>query len=82
MDEYIKNVTDIDYQKRLHKNIGNGIYLSEEQIDILNENQVPYLKCNDIHELIYLLQQYSDIDDIENILQDVSEFNYYYNTNK
>lgn len=82
MDEYIKNVTDIDYQKLLHKDIGNNIYLTSEQIEILEDNQVPYSKCKDIHELIYLLEQYNDSDEIESILQEVAEFNYYHNTKK
>ena len=82
MDEHIKNVTDIDYQKLLHKDIGNNIYLTSEQIEILEDNQVPYSKCKDIHELIYLLEQYNDSDEIESILQEVAEFNYYYNTKK
>lgn len=82
MDEYIKSVADINYQKLLHKNIGNDIYLTEEQIEILEDNQVPYSKCRDIHELIYLLEQYNDSDDIDGILQEIAEFNYYHNTNK
>lgn len=82
MDEYIKSVTDIDYQKLLHKNIGNDIYLTQEQIDVLEDNQIPYSKCRDIHELIYLLEQYNDSNEIESILQEIAEFNYYHNTNK
>lgn len=82
MDEYIKNIADIDYQKLLHKNIGNDIYLTQEQIDILEDNQVPYSRCKNIHELIFLLEQYNDCEDIEEILQEVTEFNYYHNTNK
>ena len=82
MDEYIKNIADIDYQKLLHKNIENDIYLTQEQIEILEDNQIPYSKCKDIHELIFLLEQYSDSEEIEAILQEVTEFNYYHNTNK
>ena len=82
MDNYIKEISNIDYKKLLHNDIGNGIYLSEEQIEILEENQIPYLKCKDIHELIYLLEQYNDVYEIESLLQDISEFNYYHNTNK
>lgn len=82
MDEYIKNIADIDYQKLLHKNIGNDIYLTGEQIKILEENQIPYLKCKDIHEFIFLLEQYNDSTEIESILQEIAEFNYYHNTNK
>jgi len=82
MDDYIKSIGDIDYQKLLHKNIGNNIYLTSEQIEILEDNGIPYQKCKDIHELIYLLEEYSDLDEIESILQEVAEFNYYHNTNK
>lgn len=82
MDDYIKSVVDIDYQKLLHKNIGNDIYLTEEQIEILEDNQVPYLQCRDVHELIYLLEQYNDSSEIEAILQEIAEFNYYHNTKK
>ena len=82
MEEYIKNIADVDYQKLLHKNIGNNIFLTSEQIEILEENEIPYQKCRDIHELIYLLEQYSDIDEIDIISQEIAEFNYYHNTNK
>lgn len=82
MEEYIKKIADIDYQKLLHKNIGNNIYLTSEQIEILEDNQIPYLKCRDIHELIFLLDQYNDSVEIEEIIQEIAEFNYYHNTKK
>lgn len=82
MEEYIKNIADIDYQKLLHKNIKNDIYLTDEQIQILEENQIPYTRCKNVHELIFLLEQYNDSSEIENILQEIAEFNYYHNTNK
>lgn len=82
MDNHIKNIADIDYQKLLHKNIGNDILLTNEQIEILEDNCIPYQKCKDIHELIYLLEEYSDIEEIEMIALDIAEFNYYHNTNK
>ena len=82
MNDYINKVTDIDYRKLLHNDIGNGIYLNKEQIEILEDYQIPYLKCKDIHELIYLLEQYNDSNEIETILEEISEFNYYHNTQK
>ena len=82
MEEYIKMVADIDYKKLLHKDIGNNIYLTSEQIEILEDNEIPYQKCKDIHELIYLLEEYSDIDEIDLISAEIAEFNYYHNTNK
>lgn len=82
MEEYIKSISDIDYQKLLHKNIGNNIYLTDEQIEVLEDNQIPYLRCKDIHELIFLLDQYNDSEEIEEIIQEITEFNYYHNTKK
>lgn len=82
MEEYIKNIANIDYQKLLHKHIGNNIYLTTEQIEFLEDNGIPYQKCKDIHELIYLLEEYNDIEEVDIISQEIAEFNYYHNTNK
>ncbi len=83
MDEQLKNSIDnIDYHRLLHKNVGGGIYLNEEQIEILDEHQIPYKTCKDIHELLYLLEQFEEDEEIEYILQEIAEFNYYHNTKK
>lgn len=82
MEEYIKSIADIDYQRLLHKNVSNNIFLTSEQIEVLEDNEIPYQKCKDVHELIYLLEQYNDVDEIEIISQEIAEFNYYHNTNK
>ena len=82
MDEHIKSIANIDYQKLLHKNIGNNIYLTTEQIEFLEDNGVPYQKCKNTNELIYILEQYNEDENIESILQEIAEFNYYHNTKK
>ena len=82
MEDYIRSVSEFDYQSLLHKNIGNDIYLTEEQIEVLEDNQIPYLQCKNVQELIYLLEQYSDLNEIEVILEEIAEFNYYHNTKK
>lgn len=67
----------------------NNIYLSNRQMQILDKYNIQYQKVIDIRELIFQVEDYindnylsGDLDDLENLSQELSEFNYYYNTNK
>ena len=67
----------------------NNIYLSNKQIDILNKYKIDYKNVVDINELIYKIEVYiednyygDELFDLENLSLELSEFNYYYNTNK
>ena len=69
------------------KNYGNGILLSDKHINILNNYGIDYHKYNNISSLIfdieeYLNDSYEELDDLEWVLDDISERNYYQNTNK
>lgn len=76
-------VSDID--KDMHI-IYNGIYLTKRQIDILEENGFSYQKYHNIKELILDLDEYlntaPDNQELESILDELSEFDYYHNVNK
>lgn len=76
-----------EFNKRSIKKRSNGIYLSDEQIEILNRYDFDYRKYNSINSLLfdiedYLNDSYSDLDDLEYVSKSISEFNYYHNTNK
>ena len=64
----------------------NGIYLTNNQISILASNGFDYKKYNNIKELIFDLDEYLNMEpdnvELENILEDLSEFDYYHNVNK
>ena len=67
----------------------NNIYLSNRQIQILDRYNIKYQNVIDIKELIFQVEDYindnylcGDLEDLENLSQELSEFNYYYNTNK
>ena len=67
------------------KDIGNGIYLTDEEENILIKYNIDYKNCKNVNELIFKLEQY--LNEIENneldMLQErLAEFNYYNNTNK
>lgn len=75
----------MDIEKNMHIYY-NGIYLTERQIDILNSNGFDYKKYKNIKELIFDLDEYlnenSDNIDLEEVLEALTEFDYYHNVNK
>lgn len=67
----------------------NNIYLSNKQIQVLDKYNIKYQNVIDIKELIFRVEDYindnyfcEDLEDLENLSQELSEFNYYYDTNK
>jgi predicted ester cyclase len=84
-----KEIDDI-VKKTLEDNkmnkIGDNIYLSNKQIRILDKYKINYKKYTDIKSLIFEIEQIIsesyDVNDLEELSIELSEFNYYYNTNK
>lgn len=63
----------------------NNIYLTGEQIDILNSHNIDYNSCLSINELIYLIERNKNddnYDELDWVETNLSEFNYYHNVNK
>lgn len=63
----------------------NNIYLTGEQIDILNSYNIDYNSCLSINELIYLIERNKNddnYDELDWVETNLSEFNYYHNVNK
>ncbi len=63
----------------------NNIYLTGEQIDILNTYNIDYHSCLSINELIYLIERNKNddnYDELDWVETNLSEFNYYHNVNK
>lgn len=61
-----------DFNKRSLKQRKNGIYLSDEQINILEKYNINYLNYNNINELIfyiedYLNNSYMELEDLESV---------------
>jgi len=68
------------------RHIKNDIYLSDNDIKILEKYQIEYLSFSNMKELLFTLEEISlnnYVDpDFEDLLIKLSEYNYYYNTNK
>lgn len=76
---------DINPDYTMMKKINKNLYLSQEQIDILESYNIEYKNVNNLSELIYIIESVFDetSDDILNNLLDVlQERNYYENYNK
>ena len=83
INDLTKNVYN---DKTMIKMRGNGIYLSDNQIEVLKRYDIDYSKYSSLSSLIFeieeILNNETDIEDLEEISQRLSELNYYNNTNK
>lgn len=83
----IMNFDDIEVEINpdytMMKKVKNGLYLSQEQIDILDEYNVDYRKCNSLSDLIFMVENLDIEDDvIMNLLDVLAERDYYENYKK
>lgn len=67
----------------------NGLLLSDEQINILNNHNINYEQYSTLESLIFAIedyindvQGYMDVTDIDELSKQLAEQNYYNNTNK
>ena len=65
----------------------NNIYVSDKQYNILKKYNIDVNKYKDTAELIYDIEyiindSYEELDDLIWVSEQLSEFNYYNNTNK
>ena len=78
-------VSNINPRANMFKDCGNGIYLSNNQIEVLNQYGFFYEKYSNIKSLIFDIEEYLNEnyeEDLENVVTSLSEFDYYHNTNK
>lgn len=76
---------EIDPDYTTMKRVNAGLYLSQEQIDILNSYSIDYARFNNLSDLICEIEMVAeDIDDdiILNLLDVLSERDYYENFKK
>lgn len=65
----------------------NNIYITEDQVSILNRYDININNYNDIKSLIYDIEDIlntsiESLEDLEWVSESLSEYNYYNNTNK
>ena len=80
-------LSEVDFQKNSFKDIGNGLLLTNREIEVLSKNKISYQECQSLKEIIYMVEDLiSDMDivdeELDEISQSISERDYYQNTNK
>lgn len=76
---------EINPDYTMMKRLDNGIYLSQEQIDILESFDIDYKSATNLNDLIRLVEEVYDdsLEDVlDNLLDVLQERNYYENYNK
>ena len=85
LDEYVNSYIKKMENTKLNRIKGN-IYLSNEQVDILNRNGIDYLKLNSMSEIIFEIERLLNsgyyCEELEELSAKLQEVNYYNNTNK
>ncbi len=80
------DVDDLLDKKYMHKKINDKLYLNDYQIDILNYYKIDYNACTTAKDLLFLidriLEEEDGLEDLDAISKEISEFDYYHNTNK
>lgn len=77
---------EINPDYTMMKKINNkGLYLSQEQVDILTSYNIDYMKCSSIRQLMIEVEEvYEECGDdiLNNLLNVLAERDYYENYNK
>lgn len=87
MNEEIKNIlNNIDFENNKLIKINNNLYLTNNQIDILKRYNIDYETSNSLRDLMIkienILDYEEDIPELIELLDKLSERNYYEYTNK
>lgn len=74
---------------KFRKDNGKGLLLNDHEIEVLNRYGFDYKKYSSLNELIFDIDNYineegcfNDIDELEEVLNTISEYHYYNETNK
>jgi len=85
MDDYdIEDlVNDINFEDNAISYIKGNVVLTNKEVQILNNLNIDYKKFKKMSSLITVLNEYvTDNPELEDIIRDMSDRNYYLNTEK
>lgn len=82
IDELVSN---LDFDKNSLKDCGNGIFLTNFEIQVLEKYHIDYKKTVSLKEILFEVEDILNddyYDDLENISKSIAERDYYLNSNK
>jgi len=80
-------VKEIDFSSNKFVDCGNGLMLTNREIDVLERYDIPYKSCSNLKEVLSFIEEvfnnsYDDLDDLDIVSASIAERDYYQNTNK
>ncbi|MDD2238752.1 MAG: hypothetical protein PHH51_02565 [Bacilli bacterium] len=78
-------INNLDFESNKFKKINDYLNLTSYQISVLDRMKIDYKNATSLNNLIYLINEaYEETldEELEIILDEISERNYYENTNK
>ena len=80
-------VEEFDFEKNEHKLRENDLYLSDYQVEVLKRYNLDYHDFSDMKSLLFMIedileQSPEELEDLAEVADPISEFNYYNLTNK
>ena len=87
MEKYDINklVSQLDFESNKLQKVNDNLDLTKYQIDVLTRNRIDLQTVASLHDIIYEAEEvYEDTldEELEQVLDELSERNYYENTNK
>ena len=80
-------IGNIDFEKNKFCDVGNRILLTNHEIEVLNQYDIPYRDCHNLKEIIFQIEAILDEMDIvdeelDYVSSMIAERDYYQNTNQ
>lgn len=81
-------VAGLDFTTNHFIDCGNGLMLTNGEVDILKRFGINYLTCSSLKELLYKIEvvlkeeETDDIEELDLVASAIAERDYYQNTNK
>lgn len=82
MNEDIINEQNILIEENKLVKINESIYLTKYQQNILEKYHIPFTKCKNMTELLFLLSDTLEDEELERVAMQIEEFHYYNETHK
>lgn len=85
IDEIVSN---LDFKSLELVSLGNGLSLTNYELEVLNRYNIDYNNCSSLKEILYLIEDVFSCDDIvdyeelDSVSSSIAERDYYQNTNK
>ena len=80
-------VSELDFSTNSFVDCGNGLMLTNGEINILKRFGINYLKCSSLKEVLYEIDlilredDNEDLDELDLVASSIAERDYYQNTN-